>query len=145
MEPLKVPARLDELGTIGAYVLAAADAGGIDKGAAYRLRLAVDEIATNIIMHGRPGEQGDEIIVITAAVDDESVRIVLEDAGPEFNPLEKQDPLDLSLPAEERQVGGLGVFLALRGVDKFEYDRVGNINRNTLVVRRRSLKTAGTL
>jgi anti-sigma regulatory factor (Ser/Thr protein kinase) len=144
MDPLRVPARLDALGTIGAYVVAASESGGLDKRAAYGLRMAVDEIATNIIMHGRPGEHGNEIIVIKAEIDDESVRIVLEDGGPAFNPLEKADPADLHLPAEDRQMGGLGVFLALRSVDKFEYDRVGSINRNTLVVRRRSLKTAGT-
>jgi anti-sigma regulatory factor (Ser/Thr protein kinase) len=70
------------------------------------------------------------------------VRIVLEDTGPEYNPLDKQDPVDLNRPAAERQVGGLGVFLAIRSVDSFEYDRVGAINRNTLVMRRHAA-TAG--
>jgi anti-sigma regulatory factor (Ser/Thr protein kinase) len=144
MEAITVPARLEALGAIGAYVLKAAEAGSIDQRAAYRLRLAVDEIATNVIQHGRPGEQADETILVKPAIDDEGVTIVLEDAGPAFNPLERQEPLDLDQPAEQRPVGGLGVFLAIRGVDRFEYNRVGNINRHTLFVRRGSLERAGT-
>lgn len=143
MEPLRVPARLESLGTIRAYVLAAAEAGGIGKRAAYRLQLAVDELATNIIVHGTSGAAGEEDIRIAAEIDDARLKIVLEDGGPEFNPLAKQDPADLDRPMEERQIGGLGVFLAIRGVDSFEYDRVGDINRNTLVVRR-SVEAAGT-
>lgn len=142
MEPLRVPARLESLGTIGAYVLQAAEAGGIDKRAAYRLRLAVDEIATNIILHGRPGQHGEEILIVKASVDDESVSIVLEDCGAAFNPLEKEEPIDLARPMEERQIGGLGVFLAIRGVDRFHYDRIDGINRHTLVVHRRPPETA---
>ena len=144
IEPLRVPARLDALGTIGAYVLKAAAAGGIEQRAAYRLRLAVDEIATNIITHGRLGEQGDQVIVVTAEIDGESVSIVLEDAGPEFNPLEHQQSIDLNRPIDERQMGGLGVFLAVQGVDDFQYGRAGGMNRNRLVVHRKSPQTAAT-
>lgn len=141
MEPLRVPARLEALATIREYVRSAADAAGIDKSATYRLQLAVDELASNIVVHGSRG--GQEMIGVEAIIDDETVRIVLEDRGPAFNPLEKQAPLDLHRPAEDRQVGGLGVFLAIRSVDSFEYDRVGDINRNTLVMRRRRVQTAG--
>ena len=138
LEPLRVPPRLDALSTIAAYVLKAAAAGGIEQRAAYRLRLAVDEIATNIITHGRLGEQPDQVIVVTAEIDGESVSILLEDAGPEFNPREHQPSDDLNRPIDQRQMGGLGVFLAVRGVDDFQYDRAGGVNRNRLVVRRKS-------
>jgi serine/threonine-protein kinase RsbW len=142
MDPLRVPARLEALATIREYVRRAADAGGIGKSAAYRLQLAVDEVAANIVVHGIGAGEADEIILVNAIIDDDAVRIVLEDTGPQFNPLDKQDPADLDRPAENRQVGGLGVFLAIRNVDSFEYDRVGEINRNTLVMRRHAA-TAG--
>jgi serine/threonine-protein kinase RsbW len=142
MDPLRVPARLEALATIREYVRRAADAGGIGKSAAYRLQLAVDEVAANIVVHGSGAGQADEIILVNAIIDDDAVRIVLEDTGPQFNPLDKQDPVGLNRPAEERQVGGLGVFLAIRSVDSFAYDRVGDINRNTLLMRRHAA-TAG--
>jgi anti-sigma regulatory factor (Ser/Thr protein kinase) len=138
MDELTVPAALEALGTIGAYVLKAATAAGIDNRAAYRLRLAVDEIATNIIMHGRPGDRGADAITVRAAMDDLSLTISLEDGGPAFNPFEQEGPMDLDQPIEERQMGGLGVFLAIRGVDGFGYERLGALNRNTFVVHRGS-------
>jgi anti-sigma regulatory factor (Ser/Thr protein kinase) len=52
MKPMTVPATLDSLGAIAEYVLAAAASAGLDKRASYNLRLAVDEIVTNIIVHG---------------------------------------------------------------------------------------------
>jgi phosphoserine phosphatase RsbU/P len=136
MEPLRVPASLAALGTIGAYVLKAAALAGIDNRAAYRLRLAVDEIATNIITHGLPGDPAEDAITVRAAMDDQTLTISLEDAGPTFNPFEQDQPGDLHLPIEERQMGGLGVFLAIRGVDRFHYERTGALNLNTFVVHR---------
>ncbi|MEQ8963773.1 MAG: ATP-binding protein, partial [Coleofasciculus sp. C2-GNP5-27] len=52
LEPLTVSGTLDSLGAIAQYVLQAAQAANLDKKASYNLRLAVDEIATNIIIHG---------------------------------------------------------------------------------------------
>ena len=79
MEPLTVPAALDALSTIGRYVVDAAAAAGLDKRASYRLRLAVDEIATNIIEHGyqEAGESGD--VVIRADILDGELAIVIPD------------------------------------------------------------------
>lgn len=146
MESLRVDARLDALAAIGAFVMQAAEHAGIDKRAAYRLRLAVDEIATNIVVHGRPAERGvDDDILVSAQVDDRSLVLTLEDSGPAFNPLEHETPeelLDKSM--DERPIGGLGVFLAIRGVDQFRYERDGTRNRNVFVVHRATPPAAGT-
>ncbi len=56
--------------------------------------------------------------------DDPDIRkvltILLRDAGVPFNPLEKADP-DVTLPLEERQVGGLGIYLCKQLMDHIEY------------------------
>ena len=52
MKPLRLPATLDSLEQLGEYVIAATAEAELDAKAAYGLRLAVDEIATNIITHG---------------------------------------------------------------------------------------------
>ena len=145
MEQLTVPASLDALSTIGTFVLAAADKAGLDRRAAYRLRLAIDEMATNVIMHGKPAEHsGIDEIRLLAEMDDETLRITLEDHGPAFNPLEHGGVDDqLDKPMEQRPIGGLGVFLAIRGVDRFHYERVGDVNRSIFVVNRsRAVETA---
>jgi len=138
MDELRVAARLEALGAIGAFVLGAAQQAGIDPRAAYRLRLAVDEMATNVVVHGKPLEHGgrDEIR-LTAEIGERALTVTLEDEGPEFNPLEHEHPgEELSKPMEERAIGGLGVFLAIRGVDRFHYERVGDVNRSVFVVHR---------
>jgi serine/threonine-protein kinase RsbW len=136
MEPLTVPAELDSLSPIGRYVLEAASAAGLDKKASYRLRLAVDEIATNIIDHGykETGETGD--VVVKADILDEALTVVLEDTAKPFDPRNIERPEQIDMQLEDRPIGGLGVFLAVEGVDEFKYEHDGKRNRNIFVMRR---------
>lgn len=138
MAELRVEANLAVLQSIGAFVLDAAEKAGLDRRAAYRLRLAVDELATNVIVHGKPAvHSGDDQIRIVSEVDDQHLTIVMEDRGPAFNPLEHEGVDEhLEKPIEERPIGGLGVFLAIRGVDQFKYERVGDRNRTIFIARR---------
>jgi serine/threonine-protein kinase RsbW len=135
-----VAARLDSLARLREYVMRAAR--DLDRATAYRLRLAVDEIATNAIVHGCADTGQEGILRIRADSDEKAVRIILEDSGRPYDPRETLPPDDLARPLEERQVGGLGVFLALRGVDEFRYERVGAWNRNVFIVKRKTARTA---
>ena len=53
---------------------------------------------------------------------------------PNFDPRQVPQPDNLDRPLEERQDGGLGIFLALWGVDDFAYDHHGEVNRSTFVM-----------
>jgi serine/threonine-protein kinase RsbW len=142
---LSVPATLDSLPAIAAYVQAVADAAGLDRKARYRLRLAVDEIATNLVTHGRAGGSGakPETLDLRAESDERSLTLVLECGGEPFDPRQVPPPEDLHLPAEQRQIGGLGIFLALGSVDQFAFERVGERNRNIFVMRRPAIAGSG--
>jgi phosphoserine phosphatase RsbU/P len=138
MQPLTVPGTLDSLDEIGKYVLSAASQAGLERKRAYALRLAVDEIATNIALHGY-GEHGLEgAITVRADIDDHSLTIFMEDAAVPYDPTRRPPPTEeeLSLPLEERQIGGLGVYLAIQGADKFLYRRIGDRNRNLFIMNR---------
>jgi anti-sigma regulatory factor (Ser/Thr protein kinase) len=128
---------LDSLPAIGQYVLAGAAAAQLDKKAAYRLRLAVDEIATNVITHGYEEANRTGLLDIQAVINEAELTILLEDTGATYQPDEVSQPTHLDQPLEERPVGGLGVYLALRGVDQFRYEHIGNRNRHIFVVYRR--------
>lgn len=136
MDSLTVPGTLSSLSTIAQYVMDAASIAGLDKKTAYRLRLAVDEVATNIIVHGyeEVGQTGD--VDLQAVLTDEALTISLEDTGRRFDPTQTPLPTNLDEPLETRAVGGLGVYLTLQGVDRFQYERVGDRNRNIFVVKR---------
>jgi anti-sigma regulatory factor (Ser/Thr protein kinase) len=135
MSTLQVPATLDSLAPLAAAVMTAARAAGLGRQAAYRLRLAVDELAANVIAYGYAGAAPGPI-ELRIETDEKSLTVILEDAGVHFDPRRVPPPDDLHLPAEQRQVGGLGIFLARQGVDSFRYERVGGRNRNVLVVNR---------
>ena len=134
-DPLIVPGTLDSLSPIADYVLAAARAAGLDVKATYRLRLAVDEIATNVISHGYAdaGYVGD--VVVRADFDGQVLIVTLEDTAPPFDPFRRPEPDQVDLPLEDRPIGGLGVFLAMRGVDEFRYEHDGAHNLNIFVMR----------
>ena len=136
MEPLTVPGNLDSLEAIAQYVMAAAAEAGLDKKASYKLRLAVDEIATNIIVYGYEQAGREGVVDLRADIGDRALTISIEDTGIAYDPTQKTTPEDLDKPLEERSIGGLGLYLAVKNVDKFCYERVGGRNRNILTVNR---------
>lgn len=136
MEPLIVSGTLDSIGAIAKYVMAAAAAAGLDKKTSYNLRLAVDEIATNIITYGYEEAARSGVLAMHAHLEQQSLTISIEDTGAPYDATQKSAPDDLDKPLEQRQSGGLGIYLAIRGVDKFIYERVGDRNRNIFIVNR---------
>jgi anti-sigma regulatory factor (Ser/Thr protein kinase) len=136
MNNLCVPGTLDSLSTIAAFVMKIADEVGLEKKAAYKLRLAVDEITTNTILHGyqEAGLQGN--LEFSAQWDASSLTLMVEDTGVDYNPTQHHLPTsdDLSQPLMEREAGGLGIYLVLNGVDEFHYERVGDRNRNIFIM-----------
>jgi anti-sigma regulatory factor (Ser/Thr protein kinase) len=134
MDSLTLPATLESLDPIVQYVMSAAAAAGLDKKAAYGLRLAVDEIATNIITHGYADAHTDGDVMVHASLGDEHLVITLEDWAPAFDPRGLEDPDHIDKPSDERPIGGLGVFLALKSVDRLDYEYRDNKNRNILTM-----------
>lgn len=137
MEPLTVPGALDSLSAIGRYVLSAAALAELDKKTAYRLRLAVDEIATNVITHGYEEANRTGLLDIQAVINEAALTIILEDTGVAYQPDEISEPAHLDRPLAERPMGGLGLYLAAQNVDQFRYERTDNRNRHTFVVYRK--------
>jgi len=134
VDRLTVPANLDSLDDVAEYVAEAAAASGVDSGQAYHLRLAADEIVTNIIKHGYGGDDRGEV-ELAARCGAGRLEIEISDSAPPFDPLPHlAPPEDLASPLTDRAVGGLGLYLAAQGVDEFLYERCDGRNRNTLVV-----------
>lgn len=128
---------LDSLEPIRNYVATAAASAGLDRSAIYKLCLAVDEIATNIITHGyeEAGLAGE--IEISSEVLNNSFRIYLRDHGQPYAPDDHEQPADtdLGLPLEERRMGGLGILLAKDSVDELKYESGKDGNLHQFVLR----------
>ena len=100
MKSLVVPGTLDSLDDIAEYVKQAATAAGLDKKTSYRLRLAVDEIATNIVTHGYAESGLEGTVNVWAEVGEKALKICLEDTAIPYNPLEQARPDHLNAPLE---------------------------------------------
>jgi anti-sigma regulatory factor (Ser/Thr protein kinase) len=143
MQPLILPGTLDSLKPIRDFVTEAARAAGLDTKRTYRLRLAVDEIATNIVTHGYAGAGLEGTVSLHAKIEKDTVAIVIEDTGATFDPGQSAPQVDLDTPIEERKIGGLGIFLVSQITDKVSYERVDNLNRNTVYMNRPADSTSG--
>lgn len=80
--------------------------------------IAIDELFSNVVKFAYPDGEGD--VSFTLTVTEKSVSLEIKDSGTQFNPLEHGDP-DLSLAAEDRQIGGLGLVLVKNMMDEVGY------------------------
>jgi anti-sigma regulatory factor (Ser/Thr protein kinase) len=135
MLTLTVPGVLDSITAVSTFADQAAAAAGLDRRTAYQLRLAVVELVTNTILHGYQEANRAGSIELRAEVDSRTLKITLEDTAIPYDPSQTPAP-DLSLPLEERPLGGLGVYLALQDVHSYRYERVGDRNRSVLIMNR---------
>lgn len=136
MESLSVPGTLDSLDEIASFIKKATEAAGLNKKATYQLRLAVDEIATNIIVHGYEEVGLTGGLHLSFEINEKTLTVEIVDTAIPYNPYDHILPNqeDLKQPLEQRQIGGLGIYLVLQGVDNFVYERVDNQNRNILIM-----------
>jgi anti-sigma regulatory factor (Ser/Thr protein kinase) len=95
--------------------------------------LCLEEHITNVINHGFANCEL-HAIVVHLALDQECLVVEVKDDGKPFNPLEKPE-VNTSIPLEHRPVGGLGIHLMRRFMDKLEYRRESG--QNILTMRKR--------
>jgi len=138
---LTVPASLDQLRFITAFVANFARTVGFSAEQVHRIELAVDEACSNIIMHAYDHQPGGSIIVRVRAEPGSSIVIMLIDTGKTFDPdaVPEHNP-DVELATVK--IGGLGIFLMRQTMDdvRFEFNVTGTqpgepakFNRLTMV------------
>jgi anti-sigma regulatory factor (Ser/Thr protein kinase) len=125
--PCRPPSR-----EVAGFVAALAAEVGLPPRPAYGLRLATDEITTNIVEHGYRRRAG--VIELAGGVQGELVWLEVQDDAPPFDPRSYQ-PGPRPDPATG-PVGGCGLLLTRRCLDRLDYAYVGGRNRTTLWIRR---------
>lgn len=128
------PARIEELGSILTFVANACAAYNIEDDACFALRIATEEVCTNVIKHGYAGDDPGPLSVALQR-DSDSIVITIEDAARPFDPADAPTP-DLTSGWRERQTGGLGWHLVRQLMDDVRHEPLPHIgNRYTLVKR----------
>ena len=86
-----------------------------------QIDVAVEEIFVNVASYAYTPNTGSVTIRMDLQEKPRAVVITFIDSGVPYNPLAKEDP-DVSLSAEERSIGGLGIFMVKKTMDKMEYE-----------------------
>lgn len=129
---LTVPSDKGKLCEVQKFVEKCLKGCGASPKALAQLELIVEEIFINISSYAyHPPGSGEVQISCEVEKDVMKVVIVFEDEGPEFDPLEADEP-DTTVDIRERSPGGLGIFLVKRCVDGISYRRDGG--RNILTI-----------
>ena len=109
----------DKSSEIIAFLMASPDMPS-DEALRFKLRLSIEEAVENGVRYAYEGGIG--WLEVGTNLDHDSLILTVElrDAGVPFNPLEVPDP-DVTLPAEDRKIGGLGIYLCKKMMDTLNY------------------------
>jgi anti-sigma regulatory factor (Ser/Thr protein kinase) len=123
--------QIGELSTLAEKIDELAMEWNLSQTLAMNINLVIEEAVSNIIFYAY-NDQSKHEIRITISLENGRLTIKITDDGIPFNPLAQEQP-DINLPAEERPVGGLGIFLISQIMDEMKYDRNKNENILTLI------------
>lgn len=103
---------------------------GLDAMLTFNLNLVLEEAVTNVIMYAYPQDEDHTMTLKTWTEQSDNIIVFeLKDQGRPFNPIEEAPEVDTTLSADERQIGGLGIFLINKIMDDvtYRYEEGSNI------------------
>jgi anti-sigma regulatory factor (Ser/Thr protein kinase) len=103
---------------------------GLDAMLTFNLNLVLEEAVTNVIMYAYPQDEDHTMTLKTWTEQSDNIIVFeLKDQGKPFNPIEEAPEVDTTLSADERQIGGLGIFLINKIMDDvtYRYEEGSNI------------------
>lgn len=134
MREMDIAATLENLDTVMAFVDQQLEEVGCSMKAQMQIDIAVEEVYVNIAHYAYNPEVGG--VTIRVQIEEEPLAVILTfiDKGKPYDPLAKEDP-DVTLAAEDRQIGGLGIFMVKKSMDNVSYEY--NEGRNILTLKKK--------
>ena len=121
---------ISEVGKLNAFVEEIGNEFSLSSDIIFNLNLVLEEAVVNVINYAYPKEEH-EFIYLSARMHEGSIVLVLTDTGKEFDPTLAPE-VDITLSADERQIGGLGIFLIRQIMNEVRYERIDGKNILTL-------------
>ena len=134
MREMDIAATLENLDTVMAFVDQQLEEVGCSMKTQMQIDIAVEEVYVNIAHYAYNPEIGG--VTIRVQIEEEPLEIILTfiDKGKPYDPLAKEDP-DVTLAVEDRQIGGLGIFMVKKSMDNISYEY--NEGRNILTLKKK--------
>ena len=122
MEKLTIDATVENLENVTEFISSALEEKDCSIKIIMQMELVIEEIFVNVASYAYRPNVGKVTICREFEDAPRSIKITFIDGGTDFNPLEKEDP-DINAELEERDIGGLGIFLVKKNVDEISYER----------------------
>ena len=129
-ETITLPCDINETPRIAEFVERVCQTCGLSPNDTFQLNLALEEAVVNVMNYAYEPDSGGEV-TIEAIVNKEWLKLIVIDKGKPFDPTQKPHA-DITLSAEEREIGGLGIHLMRRFTDDLHYERCDDKNILTL-------------
>ena len=129
---LTLPATLKNIAAATKFMNDVLDSAGCSASVKKQLDVALDELMSNVARYAYAPGTGDITVSVEILEDPKRAVIALSDYGEPYNPLKNVDP-DVTLPAEDREIGGLGVFIVKETMDDVTYEYREKQNIITIV------------
>ncbi len=120
-------AKIENIGTITEELNAWFEENDVSMKVILQIDVVLDEMLSNIAFYAYGDKPGDMTVEPSMINDNKTLRLVFSDTGIPFDPLKKPDP-DITLSAEERKIGGLGIFMVKKTMDHVSYERRDDTN-----------------
>ena len=117
---------IQQIPQLAGFIETIADELELDQGLALNLNLALEEAVTNVILYAYP-KGADGLVDVEAILREHSLEFIISDSGAPFDPTAAPEA-DVTLTAEERPIGGLGIYLVRQLMDVVRYERQGEKN-----------------
>lgn len=133
MKEVTVAAAIENISFVTGFVDDFLDGQECSRKAKMQINIAIDEIFSNISYYAYQNETGQVTMKVDMQENPKAVCITFIDCGIPYNPLEKEDP-DITLSIEEREIGGLGIYMVKKNMDEMEYEY--SEGKNILVLKK---------
>lgn len=127
MKKLVVKAVIESIPTVTDFVDKILEEHSCDMKAKIQIDIAIDEILGNISQYAYESDDGDVSVSIQLEETPKRAIITFIDSGVPYNPITTEEP-DTSISAEERKIGGLGIFMVKKTMDDMTYEYTNNCN-----------------
>lgn len=130
MEKLTIEASVENLATVTEFITSSLEEKDCSLKIIMQMELVIEEIYVNVASYAYRPSIG-PVTIYKEFVTPQAIIVTFVDSGMPYNPLEHEDP-DINADIEDREVGGLGIFLIKKNVDEISYERRDDQNILTI-------------